>query len=70
MKPHIRVDLTVAGHTSRVWFIDREGKETEISHMVTGLDISAEAKGFTTASLHVFGVAGSVLAELEEVTST
>lgn len=61
---HIRiVNNGLAGHTAEVFYVDEQGHETEISHVVTGLVINSNVGELTTAQLNVIKVKYAVLAK-------
>jgi hypothetical protein len=69
VKPRIRIDSPDGlAHNARVFYVDDDGEETDISNAVTGIRVNMNVGDVTTATLDMICVAGNVRAELAEVT--
>ncbi len=70
MPSHLRVVSDgLLGHAARVYYVDKDGNETEISDVVTGLEVNVKlAVGdINTATIQAIAVGVDVRAIAEEV---
>lgn len=68
MANRIRIELDgPTAMTGRVFYIQADGSEVEISNAITGLEVKADIDGATKATLHCILVGGRISADLEEI---
>lgn len=61
------VNETGMGHDTRVYSIDSNGSETEITKPLTGVDVRVRVGEPNSADLHVLVASGNMLAQLDGV---
>jgi hypothetical protein len=70
-QPRIRIESNdVMSHNARVFYVDSDGTETDISHCCRGVDLHIDVNERTTATLHVISATGHVSADLTEMLVT
>jgi hypothetical protein len=57
----------IVGTYTKVFFVGENGKETDISKVVTGVDLSLRVGDVSQATLHVLKVKGSTRAEVADM---
>jgi len=68
MKPQIRIDNDgVMGHQTRIFFIDKEGNETEISAACRSVSLDLNVGEVNRARVEMIKVGGNVRAELTDL---
>lgn len=67
MTTRIRFEMNALhGKSGRVFFVDDDGTETDISSVVTSIDFHADVDNINTATLHCIKVEGHAHAHLTE----
>lgn len=69
MNSHIRiVNDTMMGRNAHIYYVDKDGNETEISDVVTELKIEMNVEDLTTASIKVIKVTAETLVDEKQLT--
>lgn len=66
----IRVEIAQMAHASRVFFVADDGTETEVSSVVTNIELRGKVGDAVTARLDVVKVAGNASGELTDLLVT